>query len=233
MTSPFRLPTGGRIDRSRPLTVTVDGRPLAGYAGDTLASVLLASGVRVAARGVYSGRPRGLMSAGREEANVFVQVLSGGGEPMVRATGLQAYDGLAVASLAGKGSLRDDPDTARYDKRHAHADVVVIGGGRSGSAAALAAVSDSCRVVLVHDGPRAADAARLAEAGVQVLGRTAAAGVYDAGFVVAVQRYGDGSSPAGSISTAVGCGLCGPGGSCWPPGRTSGRWRSPATTFRA
>ena len=197
MSQSFRLPTGGRIDRSRPLTVTVDGRPFDGYAGDTLASVLMASGVRVAGRGVYSGRPRGLMSAGREEANVFVQVLSGTGEPMVRATALEAYDGLAVASLAGKGTLRDDPDTGRYDKRHAHADVVVVGGGRSGAAAALEAARRVRRVVLAHDGPGVVDAARLAAAGVRVLARTAATGVYDGGYLVAFSRGRDDSAPAG------------------------------------
>jgi NADPH-dependent 2,4-dienoyl-CoA reductase/sulfur reductase-like enzyme len=101
----FRLPNGGVIDRNRPITVTFDGRPLGGYVGDTLASILVANGVRVAAHGIYSGRPRGVMSARSEEANVFVQVLSGPDEPMVRATEIEAYDGLSVESLAGKGRL--------------------------------------------------------------------------------------------------------------------------------
>ena len=188
MTAPYRLPTGGRVDRSRPLTVTVDGRALAGYAGDTLASVLVAHGVRVAARGIYSGRPRGLMSAGPEEPNVFVQVLSGAGEPMVRATELEAYDGLAVASLAGKGILVEEPDRSRYDKRHACADVVVVGGGQSGVAAALDAASGARRVVLLHEEPDVVGAERLVAAGVRVQPRTTVTGVYDAGYVVAVER---------------------------------------------
>ena len=33
----FRTPAGGRIDRGRPVNFTFNGRPLQGYAGDTLA----------------------------------------------------------------------------------------------------------------------------------------------------------------------------------------------------
>ena len=40
-----RLPQGGRIDRERPIAFTLDGRRLEGFAGDTLASALLANGV--------------------------------------------------------------------------------------------------------------------------------------------------------------------------------------------
>ena len=40
-----RLKSGGRIDRSRPLTFHFDGKTYTGFAGDTLASALLANGV--------------------------------------------------------------------------------------------------------------------------------------------------------------------------------------------
>ena len=40
MTS-YRLPAGGALDRTAALTFTFDGRPMAGFAGDTLASALL------------------------------------------------------------------------------------------------------------------------------------------------------------------------------------------------
>ena len=49
MTS-FRTPAGGRIDRSRPLRFTFDGRSLTGFAGDTLASALLANGIHLVGR---------------------------------------------------------------------------------------------------------------------------------------------------------------------------------------
>ena len=46
----FRLPSGGRIDRARPLRFTFDGRGFEGFEGDTLASALLAAGVGVQGR---------------------------------------------------------------------------------------------------------------------------------------------------------------------------------------
>ena len=49
MTSPNRLPQGGAlIDRARPLSFSFDGETLPGFVGDTLASALLARGVRPA-----------------------------------------------------------------------------------------------------------------------------------------------------------------------------------------
>ena len=63
-----------------------DGHAYAGRPGDTLAAALLRAGVRTVARGIGTGRPRGVFSAGVEEPNAFVQVDSGGSEPMLRAT---------------------------------------------------------------------------------------------------------------------------------------------------
>ena len=78
-----RLGTGGRIDRSRPISFTFNGKRFSGYAGDTLASALLANDVRIVATSVTQHRPRGIFSAGIEEPNALVQA---GHEPMVRAT---------------------------------------------------------------------------------------------------------------------------------------------------
>ena len=51
MTSqPYRLPQGGRIDRSRPLQFIFNDRSYGGYLGDTLASALLANGVTLVGR---------------------------------------------------------------------------------------------------------------------------------------------------------------------------------------
>ena len=44
MTAFRRLDKGGRIDRSKAVSFTYDGKPLNGFAGDTLASALLANG---------------------------------------------------------------------------------------------------------------------------------------------------------------------------------------------
>jgi sarcosine oxidase subunit alpha len=190
--------TATLVDLSTAVDVTFDGRPLAAYAGDTLASALVRSGVRVAAHGVYTGRPRGLVSSGGEEANVFVQVVSGTGGPMVRATEIEVYDGLAAESLAGRGHWSDVPDEARYDKVWQHADVVVVGAGRDGVAAATAAASAGQRTVLVDESaPRPG---RLLDDAVVVLSRTTVTGLHGHGHVLAFERRdarpdaGDGAS---------------------------------------
>ena len=63
----WRLPTGGRVDRRRPVRFSFDGRRLVGLAGDTLASALLANGIHLVARSFKYHRPRGMVTAGSEE----------------------------------------------------------------------------------------------------------------------------------------------------------------------
>ena len=63
---PFRLATGGLVDRAAPLNFSFDGRAITGFAGDTLASALLANGVRLVGRSFKYHRPRGILSAGVE-----------------------------------------------------------------------------------------------------------------------------------------------------------------------
>ncbi|TIY02848.1 MAG: hypothetical protein E5V16_25510, partial [Mesorhizobium sp.] len=67
-----RLAMGGRIDHEQPVDFTFDGRKLAGYRGDTLASALLANGVTLVGRSFKYHRPRGIFSAGPEEPNALV-----------------------------------------------------------------------------------------------------------------------------------------------------------------
>jgi len=143
-----RLPQGGRIDRSRPLRFTFNGESYGGYAGDTLASALLANDVWVVARSVTLGRPRGIFTAGIEEPNALVQI---GPEPMLRATQVELFDGLEAVGLNGKGRVIADPDTARFDKIYAHCEVLVVGGGRAGLTAALEAGRSGDRVILVDE----------------------------------------------------------------------------------
>jgi len=47
---PFRLKQGGIVDRSKTLRFKFDGRGYLGYQGDTLASALLANGVKLVGR---------------------------------------------------------------------------------------------------------------------------------------------------------------------------------------
>ncbi|MBC6417110.1 MAG: (2Fe-2S)-binding protein, partial [Rhodospirillales bacterium] len=58
---PFRLTEGGLIDRSRPLHFQFDGRRYSGYAGDSIASALLANGVHLVGRSFKYHRPRGIV----------------------------------------------------------------------------------------------------------------------------------------------------------------------------
>ncbi|MGH7211583.1 MAG: 2Fe-2S iron-sulfur cluster-binding protein, partial [Acetobacteraceae bacterium] len=94
-----RLATGGLIDRARTLRFSFDGRRYAGHPGDTLASALLASGVRLVGRSFKLHRPRGILSAGPEEPNALVELREGARrEPNTPATVAEWYDGLRARS---------------------------------------------------------------------------------------------------------------------------------------
>ncbi|MGD8429465.1 MAG: 2Fe-2S iron-sulfur cluster-binding protein, partial [Ectothiorhodospiraceae bacterium] len=105
----FRLPQGGTVNRERPVTVTFDGREYAGYEGDTLASLLLANGVRLMGRSFKYHRPRGVLSIGSEEPNALVELRQGARrEPNTRATTIEVFDGLNAASQNRFPSLKFD-----------------------------------------------------------------------------------------------------------------------------
>ncbi len=196
---PHRLPAGGRIDRGRTLRFSFDGRGYEGHPGDTLASALLANGVRLVGRSFKYHRKRGIYSAGPEEPNALVRLRAGDrAEPNTRATMIELYDGLVAESqnrwpslgfdamglnnilsplfpagfyyktfmwpaslwmtyerfirkAAGMGEGARQPDPDRYEHRHAHCDVLVVGGGPAGLAAALAAGRAGARVILVDE----------------------------------------------------------------------------------
>ena len=104
-----RTPTGGRIDRQKPLSFTFDGVRYRGHAGDTLASALLANGVRLVGRSYKYHRPRGIVSAGVEEPNALVQLETGARtEPDCRAPLVELYDGLTATPQNAWPSLRFD-----------------------------------------------------------------------------------------------------------------------------
>ncbi|WP_188196931.1 sarcosine oxidase subunit alpha family protein [Nonomuraea sp. SYSU D8015] len=206
----MRRENGGRIDRSRTLRFRFDGQEYTGHPGDTLASALLAGGVRQIATSVKLGRPRGVFSAGSEEPNAVVQIEEPFPEPMLPATTVELYDGLVARSLAGQGRLATEPDPARYDAVHAHCDVLVVGAGPAGLAAARAAAGAGARVILADEQPEpggallgspdevdgvpgaewaAATAAHLEGLpDVRVLRRTTVFGYYDDNYLVAVER---------------------------------------------
>ncbi len=198
-----RLEHGGRIDRSRTIRFTFDGKAYSGFAGDTLASALLANGVRVFGRSFKYHRPRGIIAAGSEEPNALVTVVRDQARytPNLRATQVELYDGLVAASqnrwpslafdvqavndvlspllpaafyyktfmwprsawhrlyepfirrAAGLGEPPTLPDPDRYSQRFAHCDVLVVGAGPAGIAAALTASASGARVMLCDEQP--------------------------------------------------------------------------------
>lgn len=101
--------TGGLIDRDKVLRFTFDGKSYQGFAGDTLASALLANDVRLMGRSFKYHRPRGVLSAGSEEPNALVELRSGARrEPNTRATVVELFDGLEATSQNRWPSLAFD-----------------------------------------------------------------------------------------------------------------------------
>ncbi|WP_028300089.1 sarcosine oxidase subunit alpha [Oceanospirillum beijerinckii] len=201
MTQKNRLQSGGRIDRSKPLTFTYNGKQYKGYQGDTLASAMLANGIDVIGRSFKYSRPRGIIAAGAEEPNAIMQL--GATEatqvPNVRATQQELFNGLVSgatngwpsvdtdvmgvlgkvggnmmppgfyyktfmypqsmwdtyesiirkAAGLGRSPLENDPDM--YDKVNQHCDVLVVGAGPAGLAAALTAARSGARVIIADE----------------------------------------------------------------------------------
>ncbi|WCN13016.1 sarcosine oxidase subunit alpha family protein [Marinomonas mediterranea] len=110
MTQKNRLMSGGRINRSKPLSFTYNDKQYSGYEGDTLASALLANGVDIIGRSFKYSRPRGIVAAGAEEPNAVMQI--GATEatqtPNVRATQQELYPGLVCGATNGWPNVDND-----------------------------------------------------------------------------------------------------------------------------
>ena len=108
-TGPRRLPTGGRIARSRSADFFFDGQRVQAFEGDSVASALLAGGHRVVARSFKYHRPRGIVGAGVEECNALMGVGVGAQhEPNLPATLVPAQPGLQVFSQNAWPSVQWD-----------------------------------------------------------------------------------------------------------------------------
>jgi sarcosine oxidase, subunit alpha len=213
MNAPFRTAKSGRVDRSGTYSFVFNNREFTGHPGDTLASALLAHGVHQVTTSIKLGRPRGFTAAWAEDTGGLVQIEHPFPEPMLLATTVELFDGLVARGIPGQGRLAEIADTAKYDATHVHADVLVVGAGPAGLAAALTAARTGARVVLLDEQSEAGGALLgsndtidgkpaldwVAEAvtelatfpEVQHLQRTTAFGLYDDGFVLALQRRTD------------------------------------------
>jgi sarcosine oxidase subunit alpha len=189
-----RLPEGGSwIDRSKPISFRFDGVEYEGFEGDTLASALLANGIVGGFRSPILGRPRGIMTAGPEEPNAFVEVSEPWFEPIVAATTVELVDGLVAEPRAGVGRLPSEPNGSRVrrvEHRHVHVELLVIGSGHDGLYRAEESRDRDERVLLVERRPEliTGSGATWRPEGVTYLPRATALGLYDDGYAIVHER---------------------------------------------
>jgi heterotetrameric sarcosine oxidase alpha subunit len=106
---PHRLGSGGRIDRQRPVSFSLDGKAASGYHGDSLASALLGAGVRIVGRSFKYHRPRGFLSAGVDEPNGLFTLGEGARtEPNAQGTAVELTEGLIARSQNAWPSVHFD-----------------------------------------------------------------------------------------------------------------------------
>ncbi len=187
-----------RTDGRAPLTFIVDGIEYPALKGDTVASAMVAADVLKVGPSIYRGRPRGLLTADLTEPNALIQ--ADGGE-VLPATVVEVTEGLSVRTLSGIGRLEPEPPGAIHDKKFVHTDVLVVGAGPAGLAAALTASSGGARVLLIDDqttpggdlsknDPWLTEATRrFAESPeLTVLSRSSVFGYYDQNYLLALER---------------------------------------------
>ncbi|MBU2959478.1 sarcosine oxidase subunit alpha [Citreicella sp. C3M06] len=261
--SHYRVPGKGRVDLSRPVSFTFEGRAYTGGRGDTVASALLAHGVHLMGRSFKYHRPRGAVAAGSEEPNALIGTRRGPGrfEPNTRATVQEIYEGLQtnaqnkypslkfdigavndaaymlfsagfyyktfmwprsfwdkvyepfIRAAAGLGVSPTEEDPDLYASRNLHVDVLVVGAGPSGIAAAKAACAEGLSVVLVDENAEiggtllsepqavidgapawdwiATELAALKAAGVKVMTRTTAIAYYHQNMIGLCEKLTD------------------------------------------
>ena len=176
-------PFGGTaIDRSRPLQFRLDGRIIQGFAGDTVLSAVLASGVDTV--GLRHDTPLALST--RYAPTIIPAALARDHQRALPMERTPATDGADYVTLAGTGrrpvagllhriggSRRslgldlDRPEAMRIPwltgagVAAAPTDLIVVGGGVAGMAAAVAGAKAGLKVTLLEAAPRLGGNARL------------------------------------------------------------------------
>ena len=160
-----RLATGGSaIDRSQAVRFRFDGAEYEGFAGDTLASALLANGVRGGFRSPILGRPRGVMTAGWRSRTRSSRSPSPGStrswrQRRSRSSTVSWREPARAGACSRPRATPARPSTAPCTSR-----LLVVGGGHDGPlAAAEAAARRGDRVLLVDEPPPRGHAPRGAE----------------------------------------------------------------------
>ncbi|HET6159365.1 MAG TPA: 2Fe-2S iron-sulfur cluster-binding protein [Dongiaceae bacterium] len=98
-------PFGIWIDRTQRISFTFEGRQIEGFAGDNIASALLANGQTMISRSFKYHRPRSVLTMAGQDSNTLVQV---GDEPNCLADKRRIEPGLKVEAQNYVGSFDDD-----------------------------------------------------------------------------------------------------------------------------
>lgn len=96
-----------QVTKRRPIRFYFEGQPILGYEGDTIASALLASGIRVLRYSPFHRRPRGFFCAVGSCSSCLMKV---NGIPNVRVCVEPLREGLDVRMQVGRGDFKgSDP----------------------------------------------------------------------------------------------------------------------------
>ncbi|WP_297090795.1 FAD-dependent oxidoreductase [Thermococcus sp.] len=140
-----------RFERGREVTIYFKGQPIKAYEGETIATALHASGIRVLNYSANEKRPRGLFCAIGKCSSCLMVV---NGIPNVRTCITLVEDGMRIEPQRGKAKLPKEAKPPEFrDAKVVRADIVIIGGGPAGLMAAIHAADAGASVVLLDENP--------------------------------------------------------------------------------
>ncbi|AYD03620.1 2Fe-2S iron-sulfur cluster-binding protein [Neorhizobium sp. NCHU2750] len=105
MTERLPFPWGSRIDRTRKIRFSFDGKAVEGFSGDNIASAMAGADRWILSRSFKYHRPRGILTMAGQDSNTLVQL---GGEPNVRADLRAISDNMVVTAQNVSGSAEND-----------------------------------------------------------------------------------------------------------------------------